>query len=163
MQETHELVCSAEGIGAATGRLTHGVYLLGVHTPEKDNLMTAAWLCQVSAKPATIAVAVASAHLTAELIAEAGSFAVSVLTSAQKELATRNGTVSGRVADKLAQTSVHFGALGHPIADGAAAALECRVTQTLEVRDHVVFFAEVVSGASTSDEVLRFQSGTMLP
>lgn len=150
-------------INAAMGALTHGVYLLGVHTPEKDNLMTAAWLCQLSAKPATLAVAVASAHLTAALIEKAGSFAVSVLTPSQKALATRCGTVSGRDADKLAGVPTHPSALGHPIADGSAAALECRVTKTVALDDHVVFIAEVVAGEKQSDEVLRFQHGTMLP
>ena len=61
------------GIKNAMSAITHGVYVLGVHTPEKDNLMTAAWLCQVSGAPPTLAVAVSSKHLTTQLISHAGA------------------------------------------------------------------------------------------
>ena len=90
------------GIKNAMSAITHGVYVLGVHTPEKDNLMTAAWSCQVSSNPPTLVVAVSSKHLTAQLIPQAGGFAVSVLSDEQKETALRNGRVSGRERDKLA-------------------------------------------------------------
>ena len=46
-----------EMIAKAMNTITHGVYVLGVHTEEKDDLMTAAWLCQVSSSPAVLAVA----------------------------------------------------------------------------------------------------------
>ena len=35
-------------VSKAMNTLTHGVYVLGVHANNKDNLMTAAWLCQVA-------------------------------------------------------------------------------------------------------------------
>ena len=88
------------GIKNAMSAITHGVYVLGVHTPEKDNLMTAAWLCQVSSAPPTLAVAVSSKHLTTQLISQAGGFAVSVLSEEQRETALRNGRISGRVRYK---------------------------------------------------------------
>ena len=83
------------GIKNAMSAITHGVYVLGVHTPEKDNLMTAAWLCQVSSAPPTLAVAVSSKHLTTQLISQAGGFAVSVLSEEQRETALRNGSLAG--------------------------------------------------------------------
>lgn len=144
-------------INEAMDALTHGVYVLGVHTPQKDNLMTAAWLCQVSGRPPMIAAAVSASHLTAELIKQAGSFTVSVLRPEQKTLAVLNGTVTGRKKDKLAETCTHMGALGHPVVDEAAAILECRVTDTVQASDHVVFIAEVVSGERFSGEPLIYR------
>lgn len=38
-------------VSKAMNTLTHGVYVLGVHANNKDNLMTAAWLCQDSLPP----------------------------------------------------------------------------------------------------------------
>ena len=71
-----------KAVQKAMNGITHGVYVIGVHTQEKDNLMTAAWLCQISSSPAMLAVAVSKGHLTAELIEKAGCFTVSVLKKA---------------------------------------------------------------------------------
>lgn len=38
-------------VSKAMNTLTHGVYVMGVHANNKDNLMTAAWLCQVAFLP----------------------------------------------------------------------------------------------------------------
>lgn len=48
---------------AAMSALTHSVYVLGVHTPEKDNLMTCAWLSQVSGTGASQGIGLAVAQL----------------------------------------------------------------------------------------------------
>lgn len=152
-----------QNLNEAIEILTHGVYVIGVHTPEKDNLMTAAWLCQVSGKPPMIAVAVSASHLTAELIVQAGGFSVSVLKSEQREIALRNGTVSGRKKDKLANTLVHAAGNGHPVIDGAAAFLECCVTESVYVGDHVIFIAEVIAGERFSDDVMIYQKKKFFP
>ena len=47
-------------VSKAMNTLTHGVYVLGVHANDKDNLMTAAWLCQVASSPALLVVAVST-------------------------------------------------------------------------------------------------------
>lgn len=141
---------------AAMNKLTHGVYILGVHTPEKDNLMTAAWLCQVSSSPAIIAVAVSSGHLTAELIKKAGRFTVSVLGSHQKKAALACGMVSGRKEDKTLLVDTVFTADGIPMVAGAAAHLECKVIDINTATNHTLFIAEVKNADYTSDEVLLY-------
>lgn len=73
-------------VSKAMNTLTHGVYVLGVHANNKDNLMTAAWLCQVASSPAMLVVAVSTGHLTADMMKEAGYFTVSVLRDTQKRL-----------------------------------------------------------------------------
>lgn len=83
-------------VSKAMNTLTHGVYVLGVHANDKDNLMTAAWLCQVASSPAMLVVAVSTGHLTADMIKEAGYFTVSVLKDTQKSTAVACGRVSGR-------------------------------------------------------------------
>ncbi len=145
------------GIKNAMSAITHGVYVLGVHTPEKDNLMTAAWLCQVSSAPPTLAVAVSSKHLTTQLISQAGGFAVSVLSEEQRETALRNGRISGRDCDKLLDTPTVPGETGHPLVAKALAYLECELTDSLAAGDHVVFLGQVVRGERYPGEPLLYR------
>ena len=144
-------------IGRAMSAITHGVYVLGVHTPERDNLMTAAWLCQVSGAPPTIAAAVASRHLTAQLIPKAGKFAVSVLSAEQREIALRNGRVSGRDRDKLLDTPTLLSPDGNPLVQQALAHLECKLVDRLAVHDHTLFIGQVVWGERLDGQPLLYQ------
>ena len=145
------------GIKNAMSAITHGVYVLGVHTPEKDNLMTAAWLCQVSSAPPTLVVAVSSKHLTTQLISQAGGFAVSVLSEEQRETALRNGRISGRDCDKLLDTPTVPGETGHPLVAQALAYLECELTDSLAAGDHIVFLGQVVRGERYPGEPLLYR------
>ena len=141
----------------AMNGLTHGVYVIGVHTQEKDNLMTAAWLCQISSSPAMLAVAVSKGHLTAELIERAGCFKVSVLKKDQKEAALVCGRVSGRAADKqkLVKTDYVEGTI--PVIAGSAAWLKCRVAQSVAASDHILFLAQVEDGAGGAEDLLVYR------
>lgn len=145
-----------EMIAKAMNTITHGVYVLGVHTEEKDDLMTAAWLCQVSSSPAVLAVAVSAGHLTAELIPKAGRFTVSVLGSGQREEALACGRVSGRKADKTKLVETVYTEDGIPMVAGAAARLECRVLDANGATNHLLFLAEVERASYDSDEVLIY-------
>ena len=42
---------SEKNIRSAMNTMTHGVYVIGTHADGKYNLMTAAWLSQVSGRP----------------------------------------------------------------------------------------------------------------
>lgn len=142
---------------AAMSALTHGVYVLGVHTPEKDNLMTCAWLSQVSGAPAMLMAAVASKHLTAQLIPRAGRFSVSVLKQDQKELALRNGQGSGRNCERTLETPVIFSENGCPLVQGAVAHLECRLVDSVVCSDHTLFIGEVIHGEVLGGNALIYR------
>ena len=57
--------------------IPQGVYLVGTKKGEGYNLMTAAFVTQVSFNPASLAVSVAKPHYTAELIQAQGEFTLS--------------------------------------------------------------------------------------
>lgn len=141
----------------AMNTLTHGVYVLGVHTPEQDNLMTAAWLCQVSGSPAMLAAAVSAGHLTADLIERAGTFTVSVLGENQREEALACGRVSGRKADKTKLVETDYTESGIPVVKGACAHLECRVADVNRATNHTLFIAEVIDASCVSDQTLLYR------
>lgn len=141
---------------AAMDTLTHGVYVIGAHTEKADNLMTAAWLCQVSMKPPTVMVAVAKSHYTAELLKAGERFSVSVLTPDQKDVALFCGRVSGRDKNKLEGVGVELLEGGLPFVKHSAAYLACELRESFEVTDHVLFVGEVVFGRAFSGETLIY-------
>ena len=146
----------AENVAKAMNTITHGVYVIGVHTEGKANLMTAAWLCQVSSSPAVLAVAVSAGHLAAELIQQAGRFTVSVLGSGQREEALACGRVSGRKADKTELVETEYTMNGIPMVSGAAAQMECRVLEVNQTTNHLLVLAEAETASYTSDDVLIY-------
>ena len=82
----------------------------------------------------------------AEVVAEVGAFAVSVLSADQRALAGRfsaEGRPSARllVSGQPHHRGEHTRAI---VLDEALSALECSVRQKVEVGDHTVFFADVV-------------------
>lgn len=130
--------------------LTHGVYVIGTHADETENLMTAAWVSQASGRPKTVTVAIGKNHYTAELIQKAGSFTVSMLTEEQKDIARICGFQTGRKAKKTEQVGVEYTKQRIPFVAGCRAYLECRLTGAQMVSDHILFIGEVTGGAALS-------------
>lgn len=156
MQQEVKRMCQTT-ITTAMSTITHGVYIIGVHAQDKYNLMTCAWLSQVSGTPPMLMVAVSKKHYTAALVKASGKFSVSVLTPGQKEIALRCGTVSGRDEDKLSHMDIAFANEELPFVRGAAAYLTCEVTSVYDSSDHYLFVAEVVWGETFSDEGLLYR------
>lgn len=146
----------ADEIAAALGRLSYGVYLIGVKTPQRTNGMTAAWVAQVSGRPPMVSVAVGKTHYTSELIREAGCFSVNVLRPEQFDLARKCGFESGRNADKLAGETLISAATGAPILADCAAYLDCRLRHVFDVGDHLLFVGEAVSAGDSGQPVLAY-------
>ncbi|WP_346906803.1 flavin reductase family protein [Faecalicatena orotica] len=135
--------------------ITQGVYILGVKDNTKINFMTAAWLTQISSRPNKILVAVAKSHLTADLIHNAGKFAVNILADGQEVLAKKCGSFSGREFDK--SIGVDYEMInGTPAINGTAGYLHCELTSEIEDTDHVLFLAEVKDGEKYQKLSLRY-------
>lgn len=147
---------NANEISSAMTGITHGVYVIGTNSSERKNLMTAAWLVQVSGKPPMIAVAVSKGHYTAELIKESEKFSISVLGPEQKDIALKCGSVSGRSSDKLVKVEHVIKGSGLPYVKGAAMYLECMLSKIFEVNDHYLFVGVVTAGEKISDKRLLY-------
>lgn len=137
-------------------RVTQGVYLIGVQKGDSYNFMTAAWVTQVSYNPCRIALCVASSHYTAELIDKAGMFTVSILADDQTDLAKACGYESGRKVDKAARVPFTTGPRKLPAVTGAAAVLDCKVDQRIDLGDHQLFIAEVIDGVNSDKKTLLY-------
>lgn len=132
-------------------RITHGVYVIGVKDRDKANLMTAAWLCQVSGSPPMVAVTVGNTHYTSELLQSSPMFSVSILKNSQKEIAKQCGKISGRNQDKLQLVQTSSVQHGLPVIDGAAGYLVGKIKQVIPVTNHTMYIAEVLEAASSDD------------
>jgi len=75
-----------------------------------------------------------------EAFEAADKFAISVLGSAQKDIAAR---FASKRPDKFETDGIGSGLDGIPVIEGAVAVFECEKVQRVEVGDHVVFFGGV--------------------
>lgn len=137
--------------------IPQGVYLVGTKKGEGYNLMTAAFVTQVSFNPASLAVSVAKPHYTAELIQAQGEFTLSILAEDQYQAAKDCGFQSGRKADKASRVAYHLED-GLPVLDGAAAWLRCKLRETVDFEDHHLFLAEITAGERTDKPPMIYHS-----
>ena len=143
--------------------IPQGVFILGTRMGDIYNLMTAAFVTQVSFNPCSVAVSVANNHYTAELIAQQGQFSLSVLAEGQEAEAKACGYQSGRKVDKSARVRYVVTEDGLPVLEGAAAWMVCKVRQTVEYEDHTVFFAEISDCARADTQSMIYKSQRFFP
>jgi flavin reductase (DIM6/NTAB) family NADH-FMN oxidoreductase RutF len=149
-------MCSSK-ITEVMDLLTHGVYIIGVKYGIKINGMTAAWVNQVSNQPPMVSVTIGKSHYTAELISKVKSFSVNILSPDQIELARKCGFSSGRDADKLQEEEISYQVTGAPILSNCAAYLDCKLSQQIEVGDHILFIGTVIQADSNHQSVLVYR------
>lgn len=137
--------------------IPQGVFIVGTQMGDTYNLMTAAFVMQVSFNPCSLAVSVANAHYTAELVSQQGRFSLSVLAEGQEAEAKACGFQSGRRTDKSQKVSYRLEE-GLPVIEGAASYMICQVKQTVVFEDHTIFLAEILSGDFTEARPMIYDS-----
>ncbi|MCA1809773.1 MAG: flavin reductase family protein [Lentisphaerae bacterium] len=106
------------------------------------------WKMKTSIKPPMMAVSIAPARFTHELVADSGEF---VLAWPGEELAEATmlcGTRSGRDHDKFAETGLTALPARHvraPIIKECNVNFECRVAGQLKSGDHTIFTGEILA------------------
>lgn len=130
----------------AMSAVATGVTVVTVADGRDDIGATVTAFGSVSAQPAVISVNVDSSGYMAEVMEEVGAFAVNVLGSSQKALAGRFAAAGRPSARLLVANQPHTRGeqTGALVLEEALVALECRVRHTVEVGDHMVFFADVI-------------------
>ncbi|MFA5383848.1 MAG: flavin reductase family protein [Eubacteriales bacterium] len=132
----------------AVRSLVWPVCLVGAIHNEKHNIMTVAWITQISAKPLQLIISIDKSRYTHNMISETGEFVVSILGSDQKEIAAVCGSRSGRDADKISQLkikTVPSTMVRVPRLAGCLANMECKVVAQHPAGDHTLFVGEVVA------------------
>jgi flavin reductase (DIM6/NTAB) family NADH-FMN oxidoreductase RutF len=140
---------------SAVRSLVWPVCLIGAKQNEKHNVMTAAWVTQVSADPLLVLVSIAPGRYTHDLIARTGEFVVSILGRGQENISSFCGSRSGRDVDKIAHLklpTVPSEVVQVPRLAGCIANLECKVVAQYPAGDHTLFVGEVVAADVSKEE-----------
>lgn len=126
----------------AMARLGAAVNIITTHGPEGDNGFTASAVCSVTDDPATILVCMNRTSSQYEIFKTAGIFCVNILTPEQEELSP---VFAGKMpmAERFAKAEWIRLVTGAPVLNSAAAALDCKVSQMVEVGTHSVMFGAV--------------------
>lgn len=133
---------------AALSQLAAGVSLVTVHDEEdgEDAGMTATSFLSVSLDPPLVLISVREDSRMDEVLSRNDTWAVSVLTEAQKTLGSRFA-MKGRLSDRLlfSETPHRRGAhTGAPLIEGALATVECRTEQRIPAGDHTLLIGRVL-------------------
>lgn len=137
-------------------RFTSSVCIVTVGREHNFNGMTATAVCSVSASPPSMLVAVNQDNRSHALIEQIGAFAINLLSSGQKSLATH---FASRPADPFAAVDYRLGALQLPIIRGCAAYLECVVDARLISGTHSIFIGRVIGSGASERHPLCYRNG----
>ncbi len=135
-----------------TKTIPTGVSVVTVRSGDKINGMTAAWITQVSFKPAMIAVSIAPQRYTHGLIKESGYFCINALLVESKDVAKHFGFKSGRKTDKFKGMHYTNALKGSPVLESAYAYVECEVVHAYEAGDHTLFIGSVIDSAELKED-----------
>lgn len=138
---------SDDPIKDALLRIPYGFYSLTSQFEDDANAMVFNWFTQVSFSPRLVAIGLAKKAYTHGLISRSGVFAVNIFNEEDQDALTAFSKARAKRPDKMENAIFTPGpATRCPILDGAAAFLECKVVQMIDVGgDHDVLVGEVVN------------------
>ncbi len=137
---------TSDPIKEALHRLPYGFYSITSRHGDEVNAMVGNWLTQVSFTPRLIMFALAKKAYTHGVVAAGGVFAVNFFNRGDQESMMPFTKARARRPDKMDTAQWTPGPeTGCPILAGAAAYVECRVHQLVDVGgDHDLLVGEVV-------------------
>ena len=159
---TPETGFSAKDFRNALGAFATGVTVITSRGDAEDAYgMTANAFSSLSLDPPLVLVCVISGTTGAEMIERNGSFAVNILAAHQEPISRyfswRDRPRGGASFEEIPH---HAAVTGCPLLKGAAAYLDCRLYETHEAGDHVIFIGEVRAiGIDDTAKPLVFHGG----
>jgi flavin reductase (DIM6/NTAB) family NADH-FMN oxidoreductase RutF len=160
-------------------KMPSGLYLLGTCSaasvdPRRLNLMTLNWATQVALHPKLVAVSVQNDAVTHQLITQSAVFALNILRREDRAMVRKfvkpvepdDDQLLSSGSRTLRGVAVRTEATGAPVVAGAAAWIDCAVSQSVPVGSHTLFIGEAVGfGFGDPDdeevEVLRMEDTRM--
>ena len=121
------------------------VGLLLIEAGSHRNAMTISCFSEAAHHPATLWISVAKSTHSHALLSETGRFSLAVLNRNQRDIALQCGTVSGREHDKCASLDLYHNQEGFLFLRRALASTACSVRHSVEVGDHTLFVADILS------------------
>lgn len=146
MPGCEHLPTGAPQVNAAALREVAGVFPTGVVVVTARTVtgpvgLTVQSFVSLSLDPPMVQICIATTSRTWGLVAEEGTFSVSILSRHQAQLALQFAGADDRFRDVETTTSP---LLGHPRLVGAAGWLDCRIHATVPAGDHTIVIATVL-------------------
>ena len=141
---------SDEAIKDALNRMPYGFYSITSRSGDDVNAMVANWVMQSSFTPRLVTMGLAKNAYSHDLIQEGGVFAVNIFNKEDEDVIRPLTKGRAKRPDKMENTSyTPAPETGCPIIEGAAAYVECRVVQMIDVGgDHDLLVGEVTNAGT---------------
>ncbi len=138
---------TADPIKEALHRLPYGFYSITTRNGDDVNAMVGNWLTQVSFEPRLLLFGLSKTAVTHGIVAEGGVFAVNIFNKEDSDHIKPYTKSRAKKPDKLTATTWTAAPVtGCPVLEGAAAVIECRVRELIDVGgDHDLLVGEVVN------------------
>jgi flavin reductase (DIM6/NTAB) family NADH-FMN oxidoreductase RutF len=139
---------SEEHIKEALKRMPYGFYSITSRNGDEVNAMVANWVMQASFTPRLVAIGLQKKAYSHDVIEAGGVFTINLFNSEDQEAMMPFTKGREKNPDKMADaTYTPAPVTGCPVLEGAAAYIECRVQQMIDVGgDHDILVGEVVGG-----------------
>ena len=128
-------------------KMPSGLFLVGSHSGERRNLMTANWVTQLSSEPKLLGVSVENGALTHELISTGRCFALSLIDREDRAVVRRFVKPANDDRDAMMLNGFDYvdaPVSGAPVLLGAVAFLDCALEREVTFTSHTLFVGEVV-------------------
>ena len=128
--------------------MPYGFYSITSCTSDDANAMVANWVTQASFEPRLVALGLQKTCYTHGLLEKGGSFAVNIFSQEDSEAIMPFTKGRSKNPEKMKDAKyTQAPVTGCPVLDGAAAYVECRVVEIVDVGgDHDIVVGEVVGG-----------------
>lgn len=146
----HSILSGEEGLKAALGRVSSGLYVAGAELDGRRIGMLCSFVEQASFNPPMISLAVAPDRPLRTVLERGGLFSLNILGATDKKLLA---AFAGSAAeDPFAGFTLVENGHGLPQLADALAWLACRAVRSVEAGDHIVYVAEVLEGCLHREE-----------
>lgn len=138
---------SDDKIKDALRMVPYGFYAFTTKNGDDLNAMVVNWVSQMSYSPRLVAVGIAKSAYSHGLVAEGQVFGLNLFLEADKEAIMGITKGRGKNPDKMSEAAYTTAPeTGVPIMEGAAAYIECKVTQIIDVGgDHDIVVGEAIA------------------
>lgn len=151
-----EPVVDGASLRRAMGRFATGVAVVTTGTENDPHGMTINSLTSVSLDPPLVLVCLTKEARTTQAVRETGSFAISVLSVRQEQLAMR---FAKRGEDHFGGLPLRYENHHVPVVPRAMAHVECVIAEEIAAGDHIVFLGRVIQTCDRDGDPLGFYSG----
>lgn len=148
---------TSEAFRAVMRNLAGGVTIITASWDGQIFGVTVTSFTSVSIDPILVQMSLAHTSRTFGAVKKSGLFGINLLGADQEWLARR---CAEKVDKRWDDVDITNGEHGVPLIAGALGMLECRVTQEVEVGDHTLFVAEVLSGYAQDGVPLIYFQGS---